>query len=496
MTSAPRTYRFAARDRSGWLLGLQAGQCIILGLGVLIAGGIFNLGAPPAAVVGVLAGSSVAAFAPASDRPAYAWVPVIAGWLVGGRRGRTWIATVPRFGRIDAQTAQPSWPPFLAGVEINEHDGWATGHSLAVIHDRQNATATSVLRVSGREFALIDRLEQERLLAEWGDALAAFSKERGAVRAVRWFEWSAPADASAHLRWSRKVIGPRADPAAVDHYLATVTQAGPMATRHETLVTVTVGGVSGRGLRPRKGNGRTLVDTLRDEVRLLSGRLDAAGLAVDRPLTSADLAAVLRSRLDPFSISRPSAGSSTLAQLVGIAPGSAGPMATRSSWTNVQIDGAFHACFAITEWPRLEVPPNWMEPLLLHSGGTRTIAVHLEPVPPSRSQRQIDRDATRLVVDAEQRSRSGFRVGARHRRAESDVVARESEIVAGYAEFEYCGIIAVAAASADELEWSCAEWEQMAAHAGLQIRRLNGQHDASFACTLPVGIGPAARSWE
>lgn len=89
MTSAPRTYRFAARDRSGWLLGLQAGQCIILGLGVLIAGGIFNLGAPPAAVVGVLAGSSVAAFAPAGDRPAYAWVPVLAGWLLGGRRGRS-----------------------------------------------------------------------------------------------------------------------------------------------------------------------------------------------------------------------------------------------------------------------------------------------------------------------------------------------------------------------------------------------------------------------
>jgi len=496
MTSTPRAYRFAARDRSGWLLGLQAGQCIILGLGVLIAGGLFNLGAPPAAVVGVLAGSMVGAFAPAGDRPAYAWIPVMAGWLVGGHRGRTWLAAVPRFGRVDPQTPQPSWPPFLSGVEIHEHDGRAPGHPLAIIHDRQNGTATGALRVSGREFALIDRLEQERLLAEWGDALAVFSKERGAVEAVRWFEWSAPADASAHLRWSREVIGPRADPAIVDRYLSTVAHAGPMATRHETLVTVTVSGALGSGRRQRRGNGRTVVDTLRDELRLLAGRLDAAGLAVDRPLTSADVAAVLRSRLDPFAIQHPNQGGSTLAQLVGIAPGSAGPMATQTSWSSIQVDGAHHACFAITEWPRLDVPPNWMEPLLLHSGGTRTIAVHLEPVPPSRSQRQIDRDATRLVVDAEQRSRSGFRVGARHRRAESDVVARESEIVAGYAEFEYCGIIAVSAESADELERSCAEWEQMAAHAGLQLRRLNGQHDAAFACTLPVGIGPAARSWE
>jgi len=174
----------------------------------------------------------------------------------------------------------------------------------------------------------------------------------------------------------------------------------------------------------------------------------------------------------------------------------AGPMATRNEWTHVLVDSAFHACFAVVEWPRLEVPPNWMEPVLLHAGGTRTIAMHMEPVPPSQSQRRVDKDSVRLVVDAEQRSRAGFRVGALHRRAESDVAARESELVAGYCELEFCGLVTVTAADIDQLERSCAEWEQVAAHSGLQLRRLNGQHDAAFACTLPLGIGPGRRSWE
>lgn len=270
-----------------------------------------------------------------------------------------------------------------------------------------------------------------------------------------------------------------------------------MATRHETLVTITVGGpTSGFGRRQRSRHGRALVDTLRDELRLLAGRLDATGLIVDRPLSSADVATMLRARLDPFTRGLAAPHRPTLAQLAGVSPRSAGPMATRTEWNHLMVDGAVHACFAITEWPRLDVPPNWMEPLLLHAGGTRTIAVHLEPVAPSRSQRQTDRDSTRLVVDAEQRSRSGFRVGARHRRSESDVAARESELVAGYAEFEYCGLVTVSAPDLERLERSCTEWEQIAAHAGLQLRRLNAQHDAAFACTLPVGIGPTARSWE
>lgn len=500
MSAGGRTYRFPARDRTGWLLGLQAAQCIILGIGVFAGGILLNIGAPAPVIVLAVSASGIAAFAPVSGRPGYTWLPVLTAWLAGRRHGGgTWTSPVPRFRSTQTgEPVQPQWPRFLDGLEITDHDGWRPGTTMAVVVDRHTSAMTGMLRVAGREFSLIDRSEQERLLAGWGDALAAFCKEHSPVVAVRWFEWSAPADASAHLRWSRDHIGPAADQKIVGDYLDMVSAAGPMSTRHETIVTVTVGGTSGGvGRRSRNRRDRTQAETLRDELRLLADRLDATGLAVDPPLTSADVVDIVRLRLDPFDRVQNRAGGHTLADLAGLhRVRNVGPMATRNEWTHLALDGAFHACFAVVEWPRLEVPPNWMEALLLHAGGTRTVAVHLEPVPPSRSQRQVDKDSTRLVVDAEQRSRSGFRVGARHRRAESDVAARESELVAGYCELEFSGLVTVTAVDVDGLERSCAEWEQIAAHSGIQLRRLNAQHDTAFACTLPVGIGPSRRSWE
>src|SRR3546814_12552490 len=97
-------------------------------------------------------------------------------------------------------------------------------------------------------------------------------------------------------------------------------------------------------------------------------------------------------------------------------------------------------CSSDLGWPRLDVPPNWLEPLLLYGGGVRTFALHYEPVPPSRSQRRIDRDSTRLAADEEQRARTGFRVAARHRRAPTDVAEREAAPVPGSAELGFAGL--------------------------------------------------------
>src|SRR5690606_24008148 len=119
----------------------------------------------------------------------------------------------------------------------------------------------------------------------------------------------------------------------------------------------------------------------------------------------------------------------------------------------------------VAEWPRLEVGPSWLEPLLLHPGGIRTFSIHYEPVPPTRSHRRIDRDTTRLAANEEQRNRAGFRIGARHRRAETAVLEREAELVAGYAELEFAGFLTVSASDPHELERNCAEYEQAAGQA-------------------------------
>src|SRR5581483_7795547 len=106
---------------------------------------------------------------------------------------------------------------------------------------------------------------------------------------------------------------------------------------------------------------------------------------------------------------------------------------------------------------------------------------------------QVDREATKLVSDEEQRARSGFRIGARHRRQQEALAAREAELVAGYSELGFAGFLTVTAADPDQLDRACADYEQAAAQVGLALRRLGGRHAVGLLCALPIGRGVRAR---
>ena len=73
------------------------------------------------------------------------------------------------------------------------------------------------------------------------------------------------------------------------------------------------------------------------------------------------------------------------------------------------------------------------------------------------------------------------------------MLEREAELVAGFCELEYAGFVVVSAADLDALDRSCAEYEQVAAQSGLQLRPLDGRHDLGVVCALPLGRGLAFR---
>lgn len=503
-SSKPRLYRFGQRDRTGWLLGFQAAQCLPLGVGILVGGLLLNAGVPVPAVFAPVVMSSLFAFGRWNGHPLHEHVPVMLGWGAASATGTNrWAAEPRRFRHPlpNSPVTQPELPPVLAGQTIDEsaHAGWTRrGRDVgaAVIRDRRERSISAVLRVHGREFSLCERDEQERLLQLWGDALAAFCAERGPVGRIRWIEWAAPAGLEDQLTYLAEHHNPNDSDEPVAAYRELLDHAGPMATRHEVLVVVTVEDRRLR-LRPKADRDRASAaeEALMEEVRLMATRLDAAGLVVDAPLSPSEVAHAWRSRLDPYHAPGVRSGRRrSLVELAGlVSVANAGPLSIHAERDHVRVDSAVHAAYVIAEWPRLDVPPAWMEPLLLHAGGIRTVAVHYEPVAPSRSRRAIDRDTVKLASDEEQRTRSGFRIGARHRRAQADVLEREAELVAGYAEFEFVGFVVVTASDVDELERSCAEYEQVAAQSGLELRRLDGRHDLALACVLPMGRGIAPR---
>lgn len=494
-----RTYRFGPLDRPGWLLGMGGAQCLALGAGILGLGVLLSAGLPaPVALAPALAGA-VLSFTSWRGRPVHEQIPALVthgAQLALGRR--RWTAPVPLLTGTEADADRGlELPPFLEGVGVLDGGPlpWSpTSGGFGVVRDHAGATVSASVAVHGGAFALLERGDQERALARWGDVLAAFCGERRPVSRVRITEHAAPSGVGDHERF---VVEHGADPAssaprrAYDELLAA---AGPGAVAHEVLVTLTV---DQRRVRVRRGPMlQAAIETLGEEMRLLTSRLLSAGLSVGPPLTPTETARVLRERLDPASARGERADARPLADLAGLEVSRRyGPMATESGWSEVRVDGTFHRTYWVAEWPRLEVGPSWLEPLVLHPGGTRTFSIHYEPVAPTRSQRRIDRDSTRLAADEEQRARAGFRIGARHRRAEAAVIERETELVAGYAELEFAGFLTVSAPDEDMLDRSCAEYEQAAGQAGLDLRALDARHDLGLVCALPVARG-LARRWN
>ena len=105
------------------------------------------------------------------------------------------------------------------------------------------------------------------------------------------------------------------------------------------------------------------------------------------------------------------------------------------------------------------------------------------------------RESAKIESDATHRAEKGFRVGAHHRRARQAVEEREEELVAGYGEFAYAGIITVTAETIEELGDATAEVSQIAASLGLEVRPLSGRHDLAVVATLPVARGVVPKEW-
>ena len=165
------------------------------------------------------------------------------------------------------------------------------------------------------------------------------------------------------------------------------------------------------------------------------------------------------------------------------------PMAIDAQWARARVDECWHATFWIAEWPRTDVGPDFLGPLLLVSEVRRAVSVVMEPIAPLQAARQVEQSRTADIADAEIRRRGGFLATARRRREEEVLVRREVELADGHAQFRFTGYVTVSADDPDELEEACGRVEQAAGQAGLELRRCYGDQGRAFACTLPLARG-------
>jgi hypothetical protein len=165
-------------------------------------------------------------------------------------------------------------------------------------------------------------------------------------------------------------------------------------------------------------------------------------------------------------------------------------MAVEQEWSRVRTDGTWHATYWISEWPRVDVNPDFLAPLLL-GPVRRSVAVVMEPLPPSQAVRQVERARTADMADSELRRRGGFLATARRAREVDVVSRREEELADGHASFRFSGYVTVTAPTREQLDDACEMTEQDAGQCRLELRRLYGDQVRALACTLPLCRGLA-----
>lgn len=462
MPDVPR-YEFPPRDSTGWILGLSGAQCVVLAAGAGAAGRALTT---PAVAIAVVVATVIAAFGGTGGELWVTKVPVAARWAARALRRGQWLPMPsPTSATTGGSPVPLPLPRPLGPVHV---EGVATGwwpDPVAVATGARGRRATVVLAVRGDGFALRETADQTVALAQWADALAGCCRERSPV---------------AQIAVISTTMCPKPGPVRrpLGDYDEVVAAAAAAPITDDVLVAVTVDGRRlHRGRRTATPTGAAV-----EEARLLARRLDDAGLEA-RPLDVGALCAAVRRRLDP---TRPLPA--TLATVVDArTPANCGPLAFAPAWDHVHVDGTFHAAFWVAEWPRGALGPAWMEPFLLSPRGARTLTLLVAPVAPSVSRRRVQRDATRLAADREQRARGGFRIAARAQRLAEAVEEREAELLAGHAEVAFLGVLIVAAATLDELDALVAEEIDHAAAVGLELRRLDGRHHSALAAALPLG---------
>ncbi len=520
MTATRARHRFGPLERRGLIAGWRGGQIAIVAVGALLAIVVLHRRPtlPSIALAVLLVAACVAvAWWPIAGRTAEQWLPTLVRWgssaVVGRRQRRAGVETAGHCTGPDGRACLAALPrrsprqrgPVGKGAHrkvsrgrLNEYHGLEVlgfgasagaaaddeRRTVAVVHDVRTKTYTAVMELLGHSFALLAGDEKERRVSSWASVLTSLARERSVVHRVQWVATTVPDDGAAvdsHLA-TRGVLPE--DAPARRSYAALLQSAGRETCRHDVHLAIQVRatGATARAMRSLGGGDRAASALLAREISSLERLLAAADIPVERVLDERGLASVVRRAVDgddrsdhgcpPCGIAWP------------------WPLVSESEWGALRTDSSWHATYWVAEWPRVDVGAEFLSPLLLGSV-RRSVAVVMEPLSLARAVRQAERARTADIADAELRRRGGFLATARRAREAEVAARREEELADGHASFRFSGYVSVSAASRGQLTAACDSTEQAASQCRLELRRLYGDQERAFTCTLPLCRGLA-----
>jgi len=507
------TYRYGPLERGGVMLGLRVPQLVGFVVAGMIALGFLN----QANIIGLLlAVATIAAAAgillvPIRGHTIEEWTPLTIRFFVGRfsrkARFRAQLAQVGHVVRVPDGGLEPerpeepkSVPAELAGLEFLEGElARYEGALMGVVVDHKAKTFTAALRCQGQAFALLGAEEREHRLADYGGVLAALARDDTALRRVAWIERTLPANGDAmadylyeHKRGDASLDAP---PTELVSYMQLLGRSPDVAEDHELLFCVQIDAQRAsarRAIRRLGGGDLGALAVLAGEIGQIADLLDAAGIAVTGVLTRRGLALAIRNAYDPWGRQQRGRGGDG-----GIADFTAGPMARDEHWSHIATDGAVHTTLWVAEWPRIDVRATFLQPLLMETRSTRSVAMVMDLVGPGSAIRKVERAATEADTEASLRARIGQRTSQRQRQKEDATHRRERELAEGHAEVRFAAYVTVSApadagdvGAVDELEAAVSRVELQAKQAPLRLERMWGQQAEAFTYgALPLCRG-------
>ena len=510
------SFRFAPHPSGGLLLGLRLPQLVgVVVAGVLVLAGLHLGGlAGLALATGVLGLGVFILLVSVRGRTLEQWAPIFLGFAIARQSGRTRFRSQrAQLGHLVALPDGPleplapapgsSWPGELAGLEFLEGElvQYERARFGAVV-DRRARTFTAALRVRGRAFALLGAAEREERLGDFGAMLAALARDASPVRRLAWVERTLPADGDElgdYLLEAKAADASLQEPAEeLVSYLQLIGRAGDVAEEHELTFAIQIDArrpAARRAMSRLGGGDDAALTVLAGELGQLIELLDGAGITVTGVLTARGLAGAIRDAYDPWG--RRSRSRQLDLALPGdgqIAPHTAGPTRRDEAWSHIASDGALHCTLWAAEWPRIDVRALFLQPLLMESQATRSIAMCMELLGPSRAIRQAERAAGEAATERHLRARVGQRTSQRQSQRDQAAAIAERELAEGHAAVRYAAYVTVSVPNTHpdevgELEAEVSRVELEAKRCPLRLERMWGQQAEAFTYGLPLCRG-------
>ncbi len=466
--------RFGRRPARGVLLGFSAPRVLVLGVAAAIAvAGLVAANAAGFVVSAVLWGPLVAsAFVRVGGRPAVEWAPTAAQFWGRRSSGQTEYrsrVTAPRPGGTLALGGDGAILRFLVDPD--------TG--AAMIHDPHRQTLTAVLSVSHPAFVLLDRDDRSQRVSRWGRVLAGLAQS-GTAAAVQVLEATVPDPGDGVAEW---YLAKGAGPAGWAHeqYATLLDQARLGSSTHRTTVSLALDlRAAGRAIKAGGGGLPAAAAILGQDMASLADALRQSGLTVGAWLGEGEVAAMVRAAYEPdVTLDARRDPGANLSR--------AGPLAISEHWDCLRHDSAWSSVLWISEWPRIDVPPDFLHPLIFAPGLRRTLSITARPLGSEVALRQIRKEKTEAVADQAQKARVGQIADLSDTQEYHDLLDRERSVIAGHTDIEYVGFVTVTATSREQLDAARAALARAAGQAACEARPLYGRQAQGFilAC-LPL----------